>query len=200
MRVIRIAIVVVICLTAGIWLSQRVRIAAPERNASFSAVSSLPDFTLPDLDGRKRSIREWADRPLIINFWATWCAPCRREMPLLQDLYATNTNRSLNVVGVALDNEQDVRRFIEQIGVTYPILYGEDAGARAADSFGDSFVGLPFSAFVAPGGEVLALRAGELYTDELARLIAELDAVASGERSAEQARVNLSDVPSRTDP
>ena len=92
-----------------------------------------------------------------------------------------------------MDNKQDVQRFVTQISVTYPILHGEDQGARAADSFGDSFVGLPFSAFIAPGGEVLALRAGELQPEELARLVSEMDAVTAGRTSVAQARKRLSE-------
>jgi len=171
-----------------LWAGRTYRNASPAGDPGTSDYPHLADFTLPDLDDRPRSIMEWSGRPLIINFWATWCAPCRREMPLLQDLYEERGDSGLHIVGVAMDNKRDVQRFVAQIKVTYPILYGEDEGARAADSFGDSFVGLPFSAFIAPGGEVLALRAGELHADDLARLVGEMDAVATGLRSVAQAR------------
>ena len=191
MRVTRIVTIALICLAAALWAGRTYRNASPAGDPGTSDYPHLADFTLPDLDDRPRSIMEWSGRPLIINFWATWCAPCRREMPLLQDLYEELGDSGLHIVGVAMDNKQDIQRFVAQIKVTYPILYGEDEGARAADSFGDSFVGLPFSAFIAPGGEVLALRAGELHADDLTQLVDEMGAVAAGQRSAAQARQRL---------
>jgi len=191
MRVTRIIAIAVICLAAALWAGRTYRDASPAVDPDTPDYSHLADFTLPDLNDRPRSVMEWSGQPLIINFWATWCAPCRREMPLLQALYEERSDSGLHIVGVAMDNKQDVQRFIAQTKVTYPILYGENEGARAADSFGDSFIGLPFSAFIAPGGEVLALRAGELQADDLARLVSEMDAVATGRTSVAQARKRL---------
>jgi thiol-disulfide isomerase/thioredoxin len=189
MRTIRIIAIILVCVLAGVWAIQKFGIAPPVETTS--AVKTLPDFTLPDLNDQPRSISEWSGKSLVINFWATWCAPCRREMPLLQSLHDGRTGDTLEIVGVALDNLEDVTRFITEIGVSYPILYGEDNATTAAESFGDDFIGLPFTAFVAPEGEILALRAGELHADELNQLVAELDAVASGERSVAQARERL---------
>lgn len=155
------------------------------------AVERLHDFILPDLDDRPRSISEWSGRPLIINFWATWCAPCRREMPLLQQLVNDHGDTGLQVVGIAMDDLPNVRRFIAQIGITYPVLYGEFEASRVAESFGDEFIGLPFSVIVSPQGDILARWAGELDGDTLRQIVAELDAVASGRRSAAQARDRL---------
>jgi thiol-disulfide isomerase/thioredoxin len=167
-----------VCLLAGLWISQKYRSAQPVE-PPLAAVEYLPDFTLPDLDDQPRSIMEWSGRPLLINFWATWCAPCRRS------------DGGLQVIGVALDNLLDVKRFVAETKVTYPILYGEDDATRVAESFGEDFIVLPFSAFVAPGGEILALHSGELYADDLRRLVIEIDALARGERSIADARESL---------
>jgi len=191
MRKISIAAIALACVLAGLWIVPKFLVSPSAEPAPLS-VEYLPDFTLPDLDDQPRSIREWSGRSLVINFWATWCAPCRREMPLLQSLQDQRNDDSLQVIGVALDNRTDVIRFIAQSGVTYPILYGEDEGSAIAESLGDDFIGLPFSAFVAPGGEILALLAGELQDDELDRLVAEMDLVASGEHSVAEARERLS--------
>jgi thiol-disulfide isomerase/thioredoxin len=191
MRVIRIVLIILVCALAGLWIVQKYRNTQPVEPATL-AIEILPAFTLPDLADQPRSITEWSGRSLIINFWATWCAPCRREMPLLQSLQDERDTGSLQVIGVALDNLPDVKRFVTEIGVTYPILYGEYDASAVAESFGDEFVGLPFSAFIAPGGEILALLSGELQAERLRRLIAEMDAVASGQRSAAQARDRLS--------
>jgi len=189
MRMIRIAAIILVCVLAGLWIVQKYWNEPPVE--PLSPVQYLPEFTLPDLDDQPRSITEWSGRSLVLNFWATWCAPCRREMPLLQSLHDERTDDSLEVIGVALDNLADVTRFVTDIGVTYPILYGEDDATLIAESFGDDFIGLPFTAFIAPGGEILALRAGELHADDLYRLVAEMDAIASGERSVDEARMRL---------
>jgi thiol-disulfide isomerase/thioredoxin len=189
MRVIRIAVIVLVCVFAALWIGQKYWKASPV--VPPPAIEYLADFTLPDLDDRPRSIQEWSGRPLVINFWATWCAPCRREMPLLQSLQDEHSDGSLQVIGVALDNLPDVKRFITAIGVTYPILYGEDDVAMIAESFGDAFIGLPFSVFVSPGGEILALHSGELHADHLQQFVSEVDAVASGQRSVAEARQRL---------
>jgi thiol-disulfide isomerase/thioredoxin len=166
MRAIGVGALAFVCLLAGLWISQKYRSAQPVE-PPLAAVEHLPDFTLPDLDDQPRSIMEWSGRPLLINFWATWCAPCRREMPLLQTLQDERSDGGLQVIGVALDNLLDVK------------------------SFGEDFIVLPFSAFVAPGGEILALHSGELYADDLRRLVIEIDALARGERSIADARESL---------
>ena len=145
----------------------------------------LAEFRLPDLDDRERSIYEWSGRPLLINFWATWCAPCRREMPLLQSVQDEQPEGGLQIIGVALDTREDARRFVAETGIRYPVLYGEHEGAVVAESFGDDFVALPFSVFVAADGRIVALKAGELHADELSGRIAELGAVATDSLAAE---------------
>jgi thiol-disulfide isomerase/thioredoxin len=177
MRAIGVGALAFVCLLAGLWISQKYRSAQPVE-PPLAAVEHLPDFTLPDLDDQPRSIMEWSGRPLLINFWATWCAPCRREMPLLQTLQDERSDGGLQVIGVALDNLLDVKRFVAETKVTY-------------QSFGEDFIVLPFSAFVAPGGEILALHSGELYADDLRRLVIEIDALARGERSIADARESL---------
>ena len=189
--VFRISAIVLVCILSGLWIVQKYWTTLPIESPH-PAVEYLPDFTLPDLAGQPRSIREWSGRALIINFWATWCAPCRREMPLLQSLQDSRNDGSLQVIGVALDNLSDVTQFVDRIGVTYPILYGEDDATTAAESFGEEFIALPFTATVAPGGEILALHAGELDTDYLHQLVAEMDAIANGQRSVAEAREKLS--------
>ena len=191
MRVIRIVLIILVCALAGLWIVQKYRNTQPVEPATL-AIEILPAFTLPDLADQPRSITEWSGRSLIINFWATWCAPCRREMPLLQSLQDERDTGSLQVIGVALDNLPDVKRFVTEIGVTYPILYGENEAAMVVESFGVEFVGLPFTAFIVPGGEILTLLAGELDADDLRELVAELDAIASGQSSVAEARKRLS--------
>jgi thiol-disulfide isomerase/thioredoxin len=191
MNALRVSAIAIFCAIVAVWTGRKYFVAPPVEPLP-AVIEFMPEFTLPDLDDRPRSIDEWSGQPLIINFWATWCAPCRREMPLLQKLHEERGDSGIQVVGVALDNFSDARSFVERIGVTYPILYGEDNAASAAESFGDHFIALPFTASVASGGEILALYSGELDETYLSELVAQMDAIRQGRRTVAAAREKLS--------
>ncbi|CAN5272646.1 TlpA disulfide reductase family protein [soil metagenome] len=139
-----------------------------------AADTHRPDFALPDLTGNVRSIAEWRDVPLIVNFWATWCAPCRREIPLLIALQDTHAPGTLQVIGVAIDEVEAVQRFAAETGIDYPVLVGEQAALDAAEAFGLAFTGLPFTAFIRADGRVQKVHLGELEAGELTSLVAEI--------------------------
>ena len=193
LRFVRIASVLLICVLAGYYAGNYFWSDAPGNAPELEQplVTTLPDFRLGDLNGDSRSILEWSDKSLLINFWATWCAPCRREMPLLQTLQDERSAENFQVIGVAVDRLPDVTAFIAESGVTYPILVGQQDAMEAAERFGPEFLGLPFSIFVAPGGDVLALHAGELHREDLRAILAIADQVAAGRLDPERARQQL---------
>jgi thiol-disulfide isomerase/thioredoxin len=125
----------------------------------------VPELTLPDLAGRQTSLRQFLGHPLLINFWATWCAPCRREMPLLRQLRHAYQGEGLEVVGIAVDFRAAVAAYVAHQGIEYPLLIGEDAGLAATEKFGMQAV-LPFSVFADAHGRILGamrdLAAGRL--------------------------------------
>jgi len=127
---------------------------------------TLPDFTLPDLKGQPHSIREWSGRPLMINFWATWCGPCREEIPLLNQIRREQRVNGLEIVGIAVDLAEDVAKYVENTPIEYPVLIGEEGGAEAASAFGVHQLALPITVFLDRRGEVLALRLGQLHQDQ----------------------------------
>ncbi len=192
---VRITAFVLIFVVAGFWVGQRVVPSAPAPSLASAEqrelVAELPDFTLQTLDGGQQSVTEYRDDALLINFWATWCPPCIREMPLLQTLHDERRGSGFQVLGVAVDRLPDVVAFITENGITYPILTGQQSGMDAAEAFGPEFVGLPFSVLVAPGGRVIGLRSGELDRDELRELMDILDGVVAGEMSISAARAQL---------
>lgn len=132
--------------------------------------ATLPDFTLVDRDGVPRTLAHWAGRPLLVNFWATWCAPCRREIPLLRTLRRDHAADGLEVIGIAVDFREDVLRYAQEIGLDYPLLIGEQDGLDAAATFGLELV-LPFSVFSDRNGRIVAVRIGELHADEAAFIL-----------------------------
>jgi thiol-disulfide isomerase/thioredoxin len=125
----------------------------------------VPPIRLPDTGGRPRSLSEWSRAPLIVNFWATWCEPCRREIPLLKALRREHAAEGLEVVGIALDTPDAVRSYVAEQAMAYPVLIGESGGLEAAAAFGMETV-LPFSVFADARGRIVGLKIGELHRDE----------------------------------
>jgi thiol-disulfide isomerase/thioredoxin len=150
----------------------------------------VPDLKLPDLAGQEQSLRGFLGRPLIINFWATWCAPCRREMPLLQQLRQAYHGERLQIVGIAVDFRAAVADYVRRRAVDYPLLIGEDQGLAAAEQFGMQTV-LPFSVFADAQGRIIALKIGELHRDEADYILGTMRALAAGRLSPPQAHAAI---------
>jgi thiol-disulfide isomerase/thioredoxin len=193
LRVVRITAIMGCCALAGLyagrWFFADQAPSAPRATANAEAplADQLPTFSLVDLDSRRRDIGEWVGRPMLINFWATWCAPCRKEMPLLQTLHDDSPG-GLRVIGVAVDSQPAVESFIAEAGVTYPILVGQEDAIAAAESFGPEFIALPFSVLVAADGAVIGLESGELDPAELQGLASLATELAAGRLTVAQAR------------
>ena len=155
------------------------------------APMQMPEFSLRDTAGTMQSVSQWSGQAKLINFWATWCAPCRREMPLLQTLHTEQAKTGIQVIGVAIDRQADVQSYIAESGVTYPILWGEGDGLAVSDSFGVTELALPFTVLVSANDEILTIYIGELERDQLAKMADINTRVAAGEISALEARQRL---------
>jgi thiol-disulfide isomerase/thioredoxin len=154
---------------------------------------TLPDVTLPDATGTPRSIAGWKGRPLIINFWATWCGPCREEIPLLNALRKERAADKLEVIGIAIDEQQKVVAFAKEIGIEYPVLIGEQEGYEAAERFGVASLVLPFSVFVDTQGRIVTLKVGELHPDQAAAILDRVRDVDANRLSLADARRQIAD-------
>jgi thiol-disulfide isomerase/thioredoxin len=159
-----------------------------------TAPEQLPEFTLNDVWDEPHSINEWSGKPLLINFWATWCAPCRREMPLLQTLHNERTGTGLQIVGIAIDRQPDVQSYIAEAGISYPILSGEADAMAVSDLFGLDGLGLPFSVLVAGNGNILTVHIGEVVRQQLADMVNISKAYEAGELEIEKARQQLAEL------
>jgi peroxiredoxin len=132
----------------------------------------LPEFSLEDREGKSTSIDTWRGQSLIINFWATWCEPCRREIPLLESLNREWSNRGMTVVGIAVDHRAGVRRFADELKIGYPILIGEEDALLVAKSLGVDTPVFPFSVFTDSRQDVVALYVGELHPPQAKLILA----------------------------
>jgi len=165
--------------------------AAEAPPAPRSIPERVPDLALPGPDGVVHRLSEWKGRPLLINFWATWCEPCRREIPLLKTLHHEREADALQVVGIAVDYPAAVRSYAAARAIDYPVLVGEQGGLAAVSAFGMDTV-LPFSVFADPGGRVVALKVGELHRDEAEFILDRLQEVSRGRVSLPAARQAIS--------
>jgi thiol-disulfide isomerase/thioredoxin len=159
--------------------------------ASSGVPEELPEFTLADRAGEPRSIRSWPGKSLIVNFWATWCAPCRREIPLLKQIQAEHDEAGFQVVGVAVDFREDVLAYADEIGIDYPLLIGEEDGLDAVNAFGISAVGFPFTAFTDQRGRIVALHLGELLAPQADVILDAVQRVNRGELTIAEARTGV---------
>ncbi len=149
----------------------------------------LPDFTLTDVEGNPRSIRSWTDKSMIVNFWATWCAPCRREIPFLKKLQQDNGSKGFQVVGVAVDVREDVLKYAKEISIDYPLVMGEQDGLEAVGKFGLGSIGFPFTVFTDNQHRIIVTHLGELHPAQADVILGVVSKVNSGELTPASARV-----------
>jgi thiol-disulfide isomerase/thioredoxin len=154
-------------------------------------VATLPGFRIADRDGQLRSLADWPDKALIVNFWATWCAPCRREIPLLVKLQRDHGAEGFQVVGIAVDFRDKVLAYADEMKIDYPLLIGEQDGLDAAAAFGVEAVGFPFTVFSDRKGRVVTAHLGELTEPEAVLILDAVRRVDAGEQSPEDARAGL---------
>ncbi len=152
----------------------------------------LPEIAMPDRQGQMRHLSDWRGRPLVVNFWATWCEPCRREIPLLKSLRRRDAADGLQVVGIAVDDRAAVLKYADAMGIDYPILTGEQQGLEALEKFGMQ-PAFPFSVFADRAGRIVAVKIGELHPEDADLILSRVRAVDRGTLSVAAAREQVSD-------
>lgn len=119
-------------------------------------------------DGQTLSMANLKGRPLVLNFWATWCQPCIAEMPLLDAYFKQNTSKGVQVLGLAIDQPSSVRHFLSLRPVSYPIGLAGLQGPQLSKDLGDAQGGLPFTLVFAPNGDLLHRHLGRLHEADIA--------------------------------
>jgi len=141
---------------------------------SRSGAAALLSATFPDLSGRSRRLAEWQGRILVCNFWATWCAPCLEEMPMLAQLHEIHAPKGVEFVGISIDSAAKISEFIKKHPVGYPVLV---AGIEAIDlmrALGNSAGSLPFTVVLDRPGNLGYRHLGILSRQELEGVLAGL--------------------------
>lgn len=133
-----------------------------------------PEFAMTDLDGKLRDIKEWDGKIVMLNFWATWCAPCMKEIPDLIELQNHYGQQGLQIIGIAIDNEDTVRQFAEEIGINYPVMVSEQAAIELSNRYGNHIGGLPFTAVINRNGEITNTITGALNLQSTEKILSAL--------------------------
>jgi thiol-disulfide isomerase/thioredoxin len=153
---------------------------------------TLPDVAFADRAGSMRRFSHWKGRPLLVNFWATWCQPCREEIPLLERLSRERGPDGLKVVGVAVDSRAAVLNYARREGIAYPLLIGEQPGLKVIQALGMQAV-FPFSVFVDARGRIVTVKIGALRADQAGLILDRIDDLDRGRIDLATARREITE-------
>ena len=162
--------------------------AAPEAKVP----DVLPVVELADRDGKKRRLSDWTGQPVVVNFWATWCGPCRREIPLLNKVHAERAKQKVEIIGIAVDFRDDVIAYAGKTPISYPLLIGEEDGLAAVQAFGMQ-PNFPFTVFADSKQRLVALKIGELHQEEINLILDRVLAVDAGKLELPAARAQITE-------
>ena len=131
----------------------------------------IDSFVLDDLDGQPLDILDLHNQePLIINCWATWCAPCRIEMPLLNNYYLTRNSDQANILGIAIDDIDQVNNFIAELGINFPVLVGQSEAYELMQTLGNTILTLPYTILVNSEGRIIWSKSTEIKREDLEQI------------------------------
>jgi thiol-disulfide isomerase/thioredoxin len=160
-------------LAAGGWLAYTRY--APQLPAT-SSITELWQLGFPDVQGHHQALSQWRGRPLVLNFWASWCAPCREEMPEFVTLHTQYQPEGVEFVGIAIDNPANVAQFLQKQPVNYPILIGGGTGHSLARQLGNPSGALPYTIVLDRNGDVVMSHLGRLPRAKLETVLREIGA------------------------
>ena len=135
---------------------------------------ALFGVALPDAKGREQSIGQWKGKVLVVNFWATWCVPCREEMPEFVKAQQELGPRGLQFVGIAIDEVAKVEAFAAELGLNYPVLIGGYGAIELSRTFGNRLGALPFTIIVDRAGRISHTQLGPIKDAQLKTIVSQL--------------------------
>jgi len=135
---------------------------------------ALMALQLADLEGRQQIVDRWRGKVLVVNFWATWCAPCREEIPVFVKLQDKYRDRGLQFVGIAIDERDKVQSFARDLGINYPVLLGAMDTVEISRQAGNTIGALPFTLVLDRSGRIVSRELGKAQEMRLEALIQRL--------------------------
>ena len=147
---------------------------APTGGKPHTAVDNLYKQSLNDLDGAPQALAKWKGKPLLVNFWATWCAPCVQEMPELSELAGLDAGKTFNVIGIGIDSPSNMKEFAAKLKIAYPLYVAGMGGTELSREFGNTAGGVHYTVLVGADGQVNMTYLGERKFDEMRADLAKL--------------------------
>ena len=135
--------------------------------AALTPVDKLFAASMDDTASKKQALAQWKGKPLLVNFWAPWCAPCVQEMPELDTLAKESVSKNINIVGIGIDSPTNLIEFATKHKISYPLYMSGMGGTDLARDFGNTAGGLPFTVLIGADGQVKKTYLGRLKFDEL---------------------------------
>ncbi len=166
MRLIQIVMVVAL-LALGAGLVVR-GLMAPDRPVSQAL---LPEFEFPDISDKKHSSSEWQGKIRVINFWATWCPPCIKEIPEFVELQTQLGDKGVQFIGIAIEDKVPVEQYLAINTVNYPLLVADFAGVALAHQLGNTVDAVPYTLVVNQKGEIIHEHQGAISKEQLLEVI-----------------------------
>ena len=127
----------------------------------------MSDFSLVNMIGESVSIAEFRGEKTLINFWATWCRPCRKEMPMLNGVFLSQDPSDFSVVGIAIDKPEKVTQFVAELGIDFPIMVGQSEAYDVMKDLGNEALTLPYTILIDEEGEVVWSKNTELKHSDM---------------------------------
>ena len=134
-----------------------------------------PEFAMADINGQIRNIKDWDGQIILLNFWATWCPPCLKEIPDFIELQEQYGDQGFQVIGIAVDNEEDVRDYIDKVKINYPVIAAETEAIELSSRYGNKIGGLPYSVIINRKSEISDKIMGELSKIKAEKILEKLD-------------------------
>lgn len=159
----------ILATAAGIYFGvQKFTPALPQS----AAVSELFGQKLPDVNGVVQPLAQWRGKRLVVNFWATWCAPCVEEMPELTQLQTELVGKNTQIIGIGIDKAENIAQFASRLHISYPLYVAGTSGTELSRLFGNQAGGLPYTVVIDSDGRIKSTFLGRLKMDELRAALA----------------------------
>lgn len=163
----------------GLWLGLRNTPPPPAPAAPVAAAPATPaeamfNQSMNDASGASHKLARWKGKPLVVNFWAPWCAPCVQEMPELNQLAIDSVANNINVIGIGIDSPANIAEFATRLKISYPLYVAGMGGTELARQFGNNAGGLPYTVLIGADGQVQKTYLGKIKFEELKADLANL--------------------------
>ena len=169
---IAINLILAVIVGIGIWFTFHSQSPTPKTQLATKILpEQLPGFSMKDIAGIIRNSSEWKGKILVINFWATWCPPCIEEMPVLTEFQEEYSSMGVQVVGVAVDNPEQVKDFVDLYDINFPVVVGQNEAIELGKMMGNRISALPYTAIFDRKGKTLYAQPGKISEETLKRVV-----------------------------